>query len=166
MTLFAASTGGSRITKANQSNFASTATVSDPLMLITADVYEAVALDGGASADAETTRRVKFKTGQIVRQSVIDAAYAVPSNVKITVGAAAAAPTALAAAGGDVLTITADRGLTGVSSVTFGGTAGTSLTFVSDRKITVVAPAKTAGAVALVIVDDSGSLAYGNVTYV
>jgi outer membrane protein OmpA-like peptidoglycan-associated protein len=58
-------------------------------------------------------------------------------------------------AGGTTVTITGVR-FTGATSVTFGGTAGTSLTVVSDTSITVVTPAGTAGAVVIVVTTASG----------
>jgi hypothetical protein len=170
MTVFNVSTGGSRIVKGS---FPKTAyTDPDPLVEITSDVYEAVPLDGVNTANQETARRVVFKAGQIVRQSKIDALYPTPTNIKAKVGtgtayaAAASTSVSLLAAGGQTVTITADRALLGVSAVNFGGTAGTSLTVIDDRTLTVVSPAKAAGPHALAIVDDSGTVTWGNVTYV
>lgn len=50
----------------------------------------------------------------------------------------------------------------GATGVTFGGTAGTAFTVVSDTKITVTAPSKTAGAVNVVVADDSGNATKNN----
>ena len=58
-------------------------------------------------------------------------------------------------AGGTTVTITGVR-LTGATSVTFGGNAGTSLTVVSDTSLTVITPAGTAGAVTIVVTTPSG----------
>lgn len=74
-----------------------------------------------------------------------------PSNIAI-------APKRLPLAGGKV-TITG-RNLEGVTGVTFGGTAGTGLdiTNAADGVITVVAPAKTAGAYDVIVTDAVGSV--------
>lgn len=76
-----------------------------------------------------------------------------PTNVVLS-------PATGSTAGGDVIEITGDN-LEGVTSVTFGGTAGTSLEQVVAGEdvvaLTVVTPAKTAGAVNVVLVDTSGN---------
>lgn len=74
---------------------------------------------------------------------------------------------ALPAAGGTALTVDGDN-FTGATGVTFGGTSGTAFSVVNDNTILVTAPAKTAGAYAVVVtkaVGNSNSLANG-VTYV
>jgi len=48
--------------------------------------------------------------------------------------------------------------LTGISSVKFGGSAGNSISVVSDRSITVITPAKAAGAVAVVVTGSGGTV--------
>ncbi|HEY7822928.1 MAG TPA: S8 family serine peptidase, partial [Acidimicrobiia bacterium] len=53
-------------------------------------------------------------------------------------------------AGGDTITITG-RNLANTTSVTFGGTAATGLTVNSSTSVTVIAPAKTAGSVDIVL---------------
>ena len=163
MTAWSANTGGTRYTL---SQLASTLTTSytdpDPLVTVAVDIYEAVVLDGSSAAHQETSRRIKFRAGQIVRTSAITSLFQAPVNptVNLPLGL-----TTLLVAGGQTVTIKADRGLLGATGVTFGGTAGTSLTQIDDKTLTVVAPAKTAGAVAVVLADDSGSVALGNVTY-
>jgi len=67
-------------------------------------------------------------------------------------------PSAGPLAGGNTVTISG-TGLTGTTSVTFGGTAGTSVTVNSSgTSLTVVAPAKTAGVAAIVITTPGGSV--------
>ena len=58
----------------------------------------------------------------------------------------------------NTITITGTN-LTGTTSVTFGGTAGTSLTNISATSISVVVPAKTAGAQTVVLVATGGTTA-------
>ncbi len=93
----------------------------------------------------------------IVFQSDIDALYP-PATI------AGVSPTSVPAAGGTVVTIKGTN-LDGVTSVTFGGTAGTALTIVSRTELRVTTPAKTAGTHAISVVDDSGTVAAGNFTY-
>lgn len=74
-----------------------------------------------------------------------------PSSVTLT-------PKSGKAAGGTKVSITGDN-LEGVTSVTFGGAAGTDLdaSTADDGVITVVTPAHAAGAVDVVLVDASGN---------
>lgn len=60
------------------------------------------------------------------------------------------------AAGGRVVQIIG-VGFTGASGVTFGGTAGTSFSVVSDQLVEVTTPAKTAGAVDVVVQHPNGN---------
>ncbi len=62
-------------------------------------------------------------------------------------------PTGGPTAGSDTVTITG-RNLTNTTSVTFGGTAGTGLTVNSSTSVTVTTPAKSAGAVDIVLTSD------------
>ena len=86
-----------------------------------------------------------------------------PANVTL-------APDSGPATGGTVVTLTGDN-LAGVTSVTFGGAAGTALNTTNatkgpDGSITVTTPAGTAGAVDVVLVDPSGNLTLtGGFTY-
>jgi hypothetical protein len=59
-------------------------------------------------------------------------------------------------AGGTVVTINGTN-LAGTTGVTFGGTAGTSIVNVSDTQVRVTTPAKTAGAVTVVLTTPAGS---------
>lgn len=60
------------------------------------------------------------------------------------------------AAGGTSVTIVGTN-FTGATACTFGGTAGTSRVVVDDTHITVVTPAKTAGAYDVVVTTPAGS---------
>jgi hypothetical protein len=65
-------------------------------------------------------------------------------------------PTAGPAGGGTTVTITG-TGLTGTSSVLFGGSPGSALTVASDTMLTVASPAHAVGPVAVTVVSSSGS---------
>lgn len=65
-------------------------------------------------------------------------------------------PSSGPAAGGTVVTITGDN-MVDATSVTFGGTAGTAFTKVDDNTVRATTPAKPAGAVAVAVVDPSGT---------
>lgn len=66
-------------------------------------------------------------------------------------------------AGGTIVTIEGDN-LVGITSVTFGGTAGTALnvTKAAQGEVKVTTPAKAAGAVNVVLVDTSGNTTITN----
>jgi hypothetical protein len=61
------------------------------------------------------------------------------------------------AAGGTVVNIVGE-GLTGSTGVTFGGTAGTAFSVVSDSQLRVTTPAKSAGAVNVVVANPRGNV--------
>ena len=65
-------------------------------------------------------------------------------------------PTAGPTAGGQTVTITGQY-FTGATSVTFGGTAGTSVTVVNDSTITVVTPARAIGTVEVRVTTTPGT---------
>jgi len=67
-------------------------------------------------------------------------------------------PTSGPAAGGTVVTVTG-TGFTGTSGVTFGGTAGTDVTVLSDTRLQVVTPAHAAGTVPMVVTTPGGTAA-------
>ena len=138
---------------------AKASTVSQPtLRQFTEDIYETYTLPGDAVA--ETRKRKKYYAGQQVYDTALDA------NISYTAGTiTGTSPATLAAAGGTVLTITG-TGFHGVTSITFGGTAGTNIKRLSSTKLQVTSPAKTAGSVALVVVTPAGNITGTNVTYV
>jgi hypothetical protein len=75
-------------------------------------------------------------------------------------------PKKLKLAGGEVVLIDGDN-LTGATSVTFGGTAGTAFSVVNDNTIQVTTPAKAAGAYDVVVVKAAGNATLtAGVTYV
>jgi hypothetical protein len=152
---------GARITKAT---FPSTP-APDPLLRVTADVYETRPHDQGTrpsdsrdSVPEGSIKVLRFKAGTILRQSQIDALY--PAAAIATIS-----PATGPAAGGTVVTITGTN-LDGVADVKFGATAGTNLKIVSSGKLQVTTPAGSAGSVNVVIGDDAGTLTKnGGFTY-
>lgn len=114
----------------------------------TVEYFQHSTLPGHTTIDGD--RQLAFEPQALYSQAEIDRLF--PAAVISTITPS----TGLAAAGGTTVTITGQN-LTGVSSVTFGGTAGTSLTIISEKKLTVVTPAKTAGTYDLAVVDDSGT---------
>lgn len=70
----------------------------------------------------------------------------------------------LAAAGGDVVVLTGDN-FGGSTGVTVGGTAATAVQVLSETRIQFTAPAKAAGAHAVVVANPAGNSAGFNVTY-
>lgn len=139
---------GTRITKAT---FPTTAIpAADLPKVVSQDLYETT--DYGA-ADPKPEGSIKkrlFKAGKVLTQREIDALFDTAAIDLVT-------PAVGPAIGGTVVTITG-RHLDGVASVTFGGTAGTAMTVVSPREIRVTTPAKTAGAAAVAVVDDGGTV--------
>jgi hypothetical protein len=108
----------------------------------------------------ESAKKVALVPGRTYTKSEIDKLF--PSAVVSTITPS----TGLAAAGGTTLTIKGQY-LTGVTAITFGGTAGTSLNVVDENTITIVTPAKAAGTYNVVLTDDSGTVTVTNgVTYV
>ncbi|MFE1289633.1 IPT/TIG domain-containing protein [Streptomyces sp. NPDC058751] len=152
---------GARIAK---SAFPATPT-SDPLMKVTADVYETKPFDQGTrpsdSRDGVPEGSIKvlrYKAGAILRQSQIDALYP-PATI------ATISPATGPAAGGTVVTITGTN-LDGVADVKFGAAAGTNLKILSSGKLQVTTPAGSAGAVNVVVGDDAGAVTKnGGFTY-
>jgi len=146
---------GTRVTKAA---FPSTA-VTDPEKVVTQDLYSTRPYAADLDKQPEGSIKVlAFKAGAVLRQSEIDKLFTAATIA--TVSPATGAP-----AGGTAVTITGTN-LDGVSSVTFGGTAGTNLTIVSATKLTITSPAGTAGAKDIVLVDDAGNVTkVGGFTY-
>ncbi|WP_280465242.1 IPT/TIG domain-containing protein [Nocardia brasiliensis] len=70
----------------------------------------------------------------------------------------------LAAAGGESIVLSGQH-FTGVTAVTFGGTAATDYTLVNDTTLAIVTPAKTAGSHNLVVTNATGPSANFAVTY-
>ena len=125
----------------------------NPLFAVTADLYTRRAYDisdGTPQSTARISTRLFAKAGTTVRKAALDAVYDLASVTTVV-------PATGAAAGGTVVTLNG-KYLDGAHGVTFGGTAGTAFVASADgTSITVTAPAHVAGAVALVVADDSGN---------
>ncbi|MEE1764413.1 IPT/TIG domain-containing protein [Streptomyces sp. SP18BB07] len=146
---------GTRITKAA---FPAT-NVADPEKVVTADIYSTrpYTPDGDQKPEG-SIKTVAYKVGAVLRQSEIDGLF---QTATIDTVSPATGPTA----GGTVVTITGTS-LDGVSAVNFGATPGTALTILSAKKLTVTAPAGTAGAKDVVLIDDAGNVTKtGGFTY-
>lgn len=149
---------GTRYTKAT---FPKTA-AADPLVTLTADVYKTEHFDegnvgAGAVNDGSVIGSIKtlaFKAGTELRQSQIDALFRTA-----TIGTAT--PATGPAAGGTAVVLTGTD-LDGVTAVTVGGVAATALVVVSPREIHFTTPAHAAGAVSIVLTDDSGTVTKTN----
>lgn len=96
---------------------------------------------------------------------VLANADAIYSGFDITPTITSITPNTGGTAGGTEVVI-AGLNLTGSTSVTFGGTAGTAFSVVSDTSIAVTTPAKTAGAKDVVVVNANGNAtSTGGFTY-
>lgn len=145
-------------TQINQGSFPKTAgngypNANDAFYTIDSDVYETFQLDGESG---KTGKRLKYKAGQVVQLSELNALYPTPTISSFSPA------TGLATAGGTVITATGTN-LDGVSAVTVGGTAATAVSVSANGKtLTFTTPAKTAGTYTVVATDDSGTLTKTN----
>lgn len=114
---------------------------------VDADIYQKVTPDGGGF---ETGNRLLFHEGQEVTEAEINALFTTGTVTLIS-------PNTGPAAGGTVVTIDGTN-LSGSEGVTFGGTAGTAFQRISNTRIKVTTPAKTAGAYTVVVKDDAGDI--------
>lgn len=139
---------GTRITKAT---FPTTAVAAaDVPKVVTEDLFLTRRFDAVNDGQVDgSIKTILVKADAVLTQGQIDALF--PAAV-----IDACSPATGGTAGGDVITITGEN-LDGVTSVTFGGTAGTALSVKSPTELTVTTPAKTAGAVTVAVVDDSGT---------
>lgn len=135
---------GTAVTKSGLAKTAYTA--DDPQFTITNAVYEVTEWPGQPS---RTRRRKLWNAGQVVRQSEIDRAFPTATITGVS-------PATGTTAGGTAVTLTGTN-LRGVTAVSFGGTAATSVVAVNNTKVTCVTPAKTAGAYDVGATDDSGA---------
>lgn len=124
-----------------------------PVRKVTEDIYQDYTVrdgDRNPGAKFEDTRRLLYPAGSIVTQAEIDALF-----VAATVDTVAPATGGIA--GGTAVKITGTN-FGGVTGVLFGGTAATLVKVVDAKTITCVAPAHAAGAVAVDVQDDSGTV--------
>ena len=123
----------------------------------TTEWFEHFTLPGHTTIDGDV--RVAFEPNAQYTLNYINRLYPAAVIHSIT------PHTALGTGGGTVLVVKGDN-LTGVSGVTFGGTAGTSLVIVSLNELHITTPAKSAGTYDVVFTDDSGTTTVtGGATY-
>lgn len=148
---------GTRVTAANIGDVTDAVADTDPLLVVLEDLIQRREYEGGNDATAATGDDYvtkAFKAGEKVRTSVI-LAMLTPAEVdSIT-------PANGAAAGGTALTIKGS-GLDGVTAVTIGGVATTSLVVVDSETVTCTTGAHSAGVVNVVIADDAGAVTVTN----
>lgn len=119
----------------------------DPEIKVLVSVYRDSPYD---KVDYPTQKQqLAFHAGQVIRQSEWDAEFVDPTITTIT-------PATGVAAGGATVTIVGTNFTTG-TTVTFGGTAGTSVSVKSVNRLTVVTPAKAAAAYNVVATTAAGA---------
>jgi len=143
---------GQTLTKAALQALTTTDPAPDAVVTVTEDILQRYSYGGGSGFEQGT--RLLYAAGQKVLQSDLDALFE-------TATVATVSPATGPAAGGTDVVITGTN-LGGVVGVTFGGTAATLVRAVSESKITCKAPAHAAGAVAVVVADDSGNINKSN----
>lgn len=146
---------GNRLTRAA---FPSTEEPAPPTQVrVTENVYETTRYD--RESDPFGTRRaLRFRAGQVVPESEVDAAFPTATVTGLS-------PATGPAAGGTVVTATGTD-LDGVTGVTVGGAAATGVEVLSPTQVRFTTPAGTAGARDVVVTDDAGSVtATGAFTY-
>jgi hypothetical protein len=128
------------------------ATVQDPLYVVNADYYRTKRYPWEeVKGLVEGTEKILlFRKGQVVRKSEIDAAFPAATVTSLS-------PVTGLAAGGTAVTIKGTN-LSAATGVTFGGVAATAVTVVDDKTVTCTTPAHAAGAVDVVVTDDSGTV--------
>jgi hypothetical protein len=137
------------------------ALTSDPpdtvvMRVIDEDIHQRFSFD---NAGFEQGERLLFRAGQTVSQATIDALFA---DATVTSVSPATGP----AAGGTDITITGTN-FAGATAVALGGVAATLVVVVDETTITCRTGAHAAGAVNVVVTDDSGAKTLTNgYTYV
>ncbi|MER6830797.1 IPT/TIG domain-containing protein [Streptosporangium sp. NPDC000563] len=141
---------GTRLSKSAATALFEAVTDTDPLIKATVTISERFDHENADPAFPTDGQRIKFRKGQIIRTSELNAMYPAATIGTIT-------PATGDAAGGTAIVIAGTNFSPG-STVTVGGTAATSIVVVSPTKITAVTPAKTAGAHNVVVTTDAGAV--------
>lgn len=133
-----------------------TADNSNPPLIATADLYESVHT-GREDLDPDgSERRLLVRNGQVISTAEFNKLFPTPTVDTIAPSAA------LPVAGGTTVTVTGAL-LDGITAVSVGGTAATSVVYSqAGKKLTFATPAKTAGTYSVVLTDDSGSVTLTN----
>ncbi|GIH95420.1 IPT/TIG domain-containing protein [Planobispora siamensis] len=119
----------------------------DPQVRVKVNVYELTPYD---NVEFPTQmRQLRFREGQIIRQSEWDAEFAAPTI-------AAVSPATGPAAGGTVITITGS-GFTADAAVTVDGVAATAVDVDTATKLKCTTPAGSAGPADVVVTTAGGS---------
>lgn len=135
---------GTRVTKAN---FPTTPVTTEAMVEVTEDVFQAFTYH---NAHFEGGSRLAYREGQVVRQAEIDALFADATIDTVT-------PATGPAAGGTDIVIKGGN-FAGAAGVTIGGAAATLFKVLDEKTITCRTPAHAAGAVNVVLADDSGNI--------
>jgi hypothetical protein len=146
MTLVNAS--GTQITKTAGDSLIEAVADPDPKVKVLEPVYEISSSPG--TVYPPTKKILKFRAGQVVKTSEWAACFPTATISTVT-------PASGPAAGNTLITIKGSSFSPG-STVTAGGVACTSVTVVSDSKITCRTGAHTAGAVSVVVTTDTGAV--------
>jgi IPT/TIG domain len=142
---------GARLTEAQLNALTSNPPTPPPMRVMTADVFQAISYP---NAGFEGGQRLLFHAGQLVPQAAIDSLFADATIDTVS-------PATGAAAGGTDITITGSN-FGGVSGVTVGGVAATQVRVLSETQIACRTGAHAAGAVPVVVQDDSGPVTKAN----
>ncbi|MFI6536631.1 IPT/TIG domain-containing protein [Nonomuraea sp. NPDC050547] len=147
---------GTQINKTTAATLVTNVPVTDPLVKVSERIYEGVRAEG--SNFPNVRRRLKFVAGQVIRLSELNACFPAPTIISVS-------PAAGPAAGNTLVTIKCANATPG-ATVTFGGTAATSITVINETTITCRTPAKAVGAADVVVTNDSAAAtATGGFTY-
>ncbi|MFI9845121.1 IPT/TIG domain-containing protein [Nonomuraea sp. NPDC051941] len=145
MTLHAAD--GTQLTKATAATKVTAVPVTDPVVQVTEDLAEGFCPDG--TAFPPIGRRRKFRAGELIRQSQLDAMFPAAEITSVS-------PATGAVAGGTAITLKG-KNFTPGTTVSVGGSNATAVTVVDATTIRCTTPAHAAGAVAVAVTTDAGT---------
>jgi hypothetical protein len=128
-----------------------TPSITDPEVLINEDLYETYPYGKLDPKPEGSILTLKYRAGTVVRQSEIDALY--PAATVTT-----KSPTANLTASATATVTFTGTNLDGVSGITVGGTAATSIVVDSATQLHCTVPAKTAGTYDVVFTDDANTV--------
>jgi len=145
-----------QITKTAGNSLITSVPEAEPRVRVSEPVYELLTPSGTVYPPVQ--RALKFRAGQVIKRSEWDAAFPAATIASLS-------PATGVAAGNTSVTIKGS-GFTPGSTVTFAGTAATTIKVVSDGVITCKTPAHAAGAVDVVVTSDAGAVTKtGGYTY-
>ncbi|MEU4703363.1 IPT/TIG domain-containing protein [Nonomuraea dietziae] len=146
MTMYRAN--GTQINKTTAATLVTAVPVPDPLVRVTEHLWEGVRAEGTTFPPARL--RLKYRKDQVIPRSLLlEACFPAPT--------VSAVSPATGPAAGNTLTTVKGTNFTVGSTVTFGGTAATSVTVVNETTITCRTPAKAAGASDVAVTNDSAT---------